>query len=94
MVGFQTHLDVAQRLAPGKLREGHDAERVGTAKRAYSRIAVVPLDDARESLPRHKLHNLRKQCLAHIHASLPVTESESIANERHAIQIVDTPKSL
>jgi hypothetical protein len=75
LVGFQTNLDVAQRLAPGELREGHDTKQVGAAERAHSRIALVPFDDASKGLPRYKLHHLRKQRLAHVHAALPVVES-------------------
>jgi len=75
LIGFQANLDVAQRLAPGELREGHDAEQIGAAQRAYSRVAIVPFDDACEGFPRHKLHPLRKQRLAHIHAALRVVES-------------------
>jgi hypothetical protein len=75
LVGFQAHFDVAQRLAPSKLRKGHHAKQVSTAERAYSSIALVPFDDARKGLPRHKLHHLRKQRLARVHAELPVVES-------------------
>jgi len=45
------------------------------AEGAHSRIALVPFDDASKCLPRHKLHHLRKQRLAHVHAALPVVES-------------------
>jgi len=69
MIGGQASLDVAQRLAPRELREGHDAKQVGATQRAHARSAFVPLDDATEGLPRHELHHLRKQRLAHVHAS-------------------------
>jgi hypothetical protein len=63
----QAGLDVAQGFAPGQLREGHDAEQIGAAKRAHTCVATVSLDNAAKCLPRHKLHNLRKQRLAHVH---------------------------
>ena len=75
MVGIQANLDVAQRLAPGELRKGHDAKQVGATKRTNTRIALVPFNDAPKGLPRNKLHHLRKQRLAHVHAALPVVES-------------------
>ena len=71
----QAGLDVAQGFAPGQLREGHDAEQIGAAKRAYTRVATVSLDDAAKRLPRHKLHDLRKQRLAHVHALPPVAQT-------------------
>jgi hypothetical protein len=94
LIGLQANLNVAQRLAPGELREGHDPKQIGAAQRAHARIALVPFNDASKGFPRHKLHHLRKQRLAHIHAALPVVDPESIANEHHAIQIVETLKSL
>jgi hypothetical protein len=75
MVGLQANLDVAQRLAPCKLRKGHDAKQVGATERAHTRIALVPFDDAPKGLPRHELHHLRKQRLAHVHAAHPDVES-------------------
>jgi hypothetical protein len=54
----------------------------------------MPFDDARKRFPRDKLHPLRKQRLAHVHAAPRLSNPESIANERIAIQIVDTRKSL
>jgi hypothetical protein len=75
LVGFQANLDVAQRLAPGELRKGHDAKQVRATKRPHTRIPLVPRDDASKGFPRHKLHHLRKQRLAHVHAALPVVES-------------------
>jgi len=69
------HFDVAQRLAPSKLRKGHHAKQVSAAERAHTRIALVPFDDARKGFPRHKLHHLREQRLAQVYAALPVVES-------------------
>ena len=72
LIGRQAGLDVAQRLAPGKLRESHDTKQIGTAQRAHTRIATAPLDDASEGLPWHELHYLCEQRLAHVHVSLRV----------------------
>jgi hypothetical protein len=75
LVGCQAGFDVAQRFAPGELREGHDAKQVGATQRANARVALVPLDDATEGLPRHELHHLREQRLAHVHASPRVVQT-------------------
>ncbi len=69
LVGGQTGFDVAQRLAPCQLRESHHAKQVGATQGAHSRIAAVAVDDATECLPRHVLHDLRKQRFAHVHTS-------------------------
>jgi hypothetical protein len=53
---------------------------LGIAQRAHSRIAVVSFDDASEGLPRHELHDLREQRLAHVHASLRVVHSPEHCN--------------
>ena len=63
----QADFDVAQGFAPRQLREGHDTEQIGAAQRAHSRVATMSIDDPAERLPRHKLHDLREQCLAHVH---------------------------
>src|SRR5665213_1322664 len=75
MVGLQANLDVAQGLAPSELREGHDAKQIGATKRAHTCIALMPFNDACKGFPRHKLHHLRKQRLANVHAALQVIES-------------------
>ena len=67
LVGRQTGFDVAQRFAPRQLRERHHAKQVCTTQGAHSRIATVAVDDATEGLPRHILHDLRKQRFAHVH---------------------------
>ena len=74
-IGCQASLDVAQRLAPGELREGHDAEHLGTTQGTHARIAPISCDDALEGLPRHELHDLREQRLAYVHASLRVLQT-------------------
>ena len=51
------------------------AEQVGAAQRAHARVAIVALDDASEGLPRHELHDLREQRLAHVHASPRVVQT-------------------
>ena len=78
LVGCQARFDVAQRLAPGDLREGHDAKQVGATQRASARVALVSLDDATEGLPRHELHHLREKRLAHVHASPRVGQTREL----------------
>ena len=96
LIGRQADLDVAKRLAPGELREGHDTKQLGAAQRAHARIALVSLDDAPEGLPRHELHDLRKKRLAHIHASPRVVQTrEHRKNSDHArLRTSTTPSSL
>ena len=60
LIGCQAHLDVAQGLAPGQLCECHHAKEVGTSQGAYTRVAMMALDDSAKRLPRHKLHDLCK----------------------------------
>ena len=72
LIGHQANLDVAQGLAPSQLRKDHYPKQVGAVQGAHTRIAIVPFDDAPEVLPRHVLHDLRKQRLAHVHALPPV----------------------
>jgi hypothetical protein len=50
-------------------------------------------NDASESLPRNKLHHLREQRLACVHATSGSVKPESIAKPYHPLQIVDTPES-
>jgi hypothetical protein len=69
VIGGQTNLDIAQGLAPRQLREDHHTKHIGAVQSAYSRISVVTFDDSAKGLPRHVLHHLRKQRLAHVHAS-------------------------
>lgn len=90
LIGRQTGLNVAQGFAPSQLREGHHAKQVGAPQGACARIATVAVDDASESLPRHVLHDLRKQRLVHVHDLPQATKPESIANAQSEIQIVDT----
>ena len=68
LIGRRASFNVAQRLAPGELRPGHDAKKVGTAQCANTGITLVPIDDAPQGLPRHVLHHLREQYLAYVHA--------------------------
>ena len=67
----------AVRFAPGKLREGPHARETGfgATERANACIALVSRDDAPKRLPRHELHDLRKQRLAHVHASPRVVQN-------------------
>ena len=66
-VGTQCDLDVAQGLAPGELRVGHDAKVLGAGQHRNPRIARVARHDACKAGPRHKLHQLGKKRLAKIH---------------------------
>ena len=66
-VGGQADLDVAQALAPGELREGHRTKLLGARQRAHTRVASIPMHDAREARPRYELHDLSEQRLANIH---------------------------
>ena len=71
----QAGFDVSKGLAPGELGEDHHAKQVGAAQHAHTRIALVALDDPTEGLPRHELHHLREQRLAHVHASPQVVQT-------------------
>ena len=75
LIGRQTGLDVAQRLAPGDRCEGHHPKQAGAAQRAHACIAAVLHDDPAEGLPWHELHHLCEQRLAHVHAPPPVVET-------------------
>jgi len=88
LVGRQARLDVAKRLAPCELREGHDAKQVRAAQGANASIALVSLDDSSEGLSRNELHYLRKQRLAHVHALPRVVQTRehrkrAISNRGH-----------
>ena len=74
-IGGQAGFDVAQRFAPCELGKRHDAKQVRASQGANTCIAIVAVDDAREGLPRHELHYLCEQRLAHIHAPLRVVET-------------------
>jgi hypothetical protein len=67
-IGRQAHLDVAQALAPGQLREGHRAKLLRTRQRARTGVAGVAMHDARKARPWHELHDLGEQGFANIHA--------------------------
>lgn len=43
LIGRQASFDIAQRLAPGDLREGHDAKQVLATLRTHARVAAVAL---------------------------------------------------
>jgi hypothetical protein len=75
-IGRQSHLDIAQALAPRQLREGHRTELLGTRQRANARVACVALHDPREARPWHELHDLSKQGLANVHARSPRQSSQ------------------
>ena len=87
---------------PRKFNASDSVERAGTffnphveQFRAIGGEAYFDLDDPSKRLPRHKLHDLCKQRLAHVHASPPRSfKPERIANVEFQIQIVDTYDSL
>jgi hypothetical protein len=56
----QTHFDIAQALAVGQLREGHDAKLLGATEAARPVIAAVTIDDAMEGLSRQEVHDLHE----------------------------------
>jgi hypothetical protein len=94
MAGFKTYFDTTQRLTPGELRKGHDAKQVGATERAHTDIALV------RSMMRPKVfhgtnsipcaNSVLPTFMRHSRSSNP----ESIANEPHTIQIVDTHNPL
>ncbi len=65
-IGRQARFDVAQRLAPGDLREGHRTELFGTRQRAHAGVALVAFHNACEAGPRHEFHHLGEQRLASV----------------------------
>ena len=73
----QTHFDIAQALAVGQLREGHDAKLLGATQAARPVIAAVSIDDAMEGLPRQEVHDLREQGLAEVHGDSGVDETRN-----------------
>ncbi len=75
LIGAEADLDIAQGFAPRQLRKGHDTKQVGAAQGAHTHVAAIPIDDAAKVLPRHVLHDLRKQCLAYIHAAPSVVQT-------------------
>jgi hypothetical protein len=75
----QTHFDIAQALAVGQLREGHDAKLLGATEAARPMIAVVSIDDAMECLPRQEVHGLREQGFAEVHGDSGVAKPGTLA---------------
>ena len=69
LVGGKADLYVAQGFSPGQLRKGHYARQIGATQGAHTGIAAMAIDDPSKRFPWHVLHDLRKQCLAHVHAS-------------------------
>jgi hypothetical protein len=74
----QTHLNIAQALAIGQLRKGHNAKLLGATETARPMITTVTIHNAMESI-----HNLRKQGLAEVHGSSGVVKSRTLG--QHAI---------
>ncbi len=63
----QTGFDIAQALAVGELRKGHHPELLAAGKRLHVAVSTTSLDDASESSPRQKIHQLNEQRLASVH---------------------------
>lgn len=94
LVGCQARFDIAQRLAPRDLREGHDAKQVGTTKRANASIALVPLDNAPKVFHGTNSITCAKNVLPTFMCHSGSVKPESVANYPIRIQIVDTHESL
>src|SRR5674476_1056178 len=75
----QAYFDIAQALAVGQLREGHDAKLLGATEAARPVIAAVTIDDAMEGLPRQEVHDLREQGLAEVHGNSGVAKPGTLA---------------
>ena len=87
----QTHFDIAQALAVGQLREGHDAKLLGATEAARPVIAAVTIDDAMEGLPRQEVHDLREQHLAEVHGDSGVAKPGTLAQNGHLRSKSETP---
>ena len=87
----QTHFDIAQALAVGQLREGHDAKLLGATQAARPVIAAVSIDDAMEGLPRQEVHGLREQGLAEVHGNSGVGETRNASANGHFQFKSETP---
>jgi hypothetical protein len=94
LIGRQARLDVAQRLVPGELREGHHAKQVGAAQRAHTRVALVPLDDSAKVFQGTNSITCANSVLPTFMRHSGSLKPASIANRRSEIQIVDTHESL
>src|SRR5271169_3528182 len=75
----QTYFDIAQALAVGQLREGHDAKLFGATEATRPVIAAVTIDDTMEGLPRKEVHDLREQGLADVHGDSGVAKPGTVA---------------
>ena len=68
----QADLDVAQTLAIGELREGHDTKLLSYREVANVVIPVATGSDPLKSLPRQAVHDLGEEGLAAVHYALSV----------------------
>lgn len=66
VIRAQARLNVAQRLPPCDLREGHCLKQAGAIQGAHTVIPAMVFDDVTKGLPQHVLHGFRKQLLARI----------------------------
>ena len=70
LLSRQTHFDVAQALAVGQLREGHNPELFRASQRANILVAAVARDVPCERRPGQEIHELGEQRLAGVHGGL------------------------
>jgi hypothetical protein len=98
-IGAQRDFDIAQTLPPCQLGERHDTKLLGASHAAYPGIARVVIDDTRDTRPWHKLHDLRKQRLARIHAASPgvstqgnYTKMKTPVSNRHQTKSTAKPR--
>jgi len=82
---IQSDLDIAQRLVLSELRKSHHAKQDKPAEPVYSRIRHMLFDDSCKGSPLRKLHHPPRL----LRRSRP-ENPESIANDPHAIQLVNT----
>jgi hypothetical protein len=87
--GPQAGFDVAQALAIGQLRKGHDPVVVGTAERLDLVVASVVLNNAMKMMPGKMPHHLRKNRRARVHARPPYelkgVSVHSLSSRKHPL---------
>jgi hypothetical protein len=59
-IGAQRGFDIAQTLAPGQLRESHDAELLDASHATHTGVATMAIDDSDKAGPGHEFHELRE----------------------------------
>ena len=68
----QAHFDIAQALAPGKLREGHTEKPVGAGEPLHITIAIALANQTSKGVPRQVLHELREDKVTLMHGGGPL----------------------